>query len=97
VKRLVFLVLCAACGRAPRTHEVAIRNFRIEPDSLTVHVGDTVRWRNFDFVPHTVTAAGSFDSGEIAEDSTWTLVATRGRYDYICTLHPNMKGRLIVE
>jgi plastocyanin len=41
--------------------------------------------------------AGSFDSHSIAAGGTWRFVANKtGVYDYICTLHPNMKGTLKV-
>lgn len=55
-------------------------------------------WANRDPFPHTVTAAGVFDSHSIATGSSWKYVARKaGDYAYICTLHPNMKGMLRVE
>jgi plastocyanin len=75
-----------------------IEGTRYEPASLTVRRGDTVTWINKDPIPHTVTAAGAFDSKEIAAGKSWKHVAGKtGAYDYICTLHPNMKGTLKVE
>jgi plastocyanin len=60
--------------------------------------GATVTWVNRDPFPHTATARGAFDSGSIAPDGTWSWKAARaGRYEYVCTLHPNMKGVLVVE
>ena len=61
--------------------------------------GDTLEWRNNDPLPHTVTAKDAgLDSGEIAAHGTFRFTAkTRGRFDYICTLHPTMKGELIVR
>jgi plastocyanin len=97
VKRFAYLLLCVACNSAPRTQEVAIRDYRFEPGTLSVYVGDTVRWHNYDFVPHTATATGVFDSGDIAPNASWSTAATAGTHDYICTLHPNMKGTLIVR
>ena len=71
---------------------------RYEPSAITVKKGDTVTWVNKDPFPHTVTAAGKFDSRSIAADGKWTFRATQaGQFDYICTLHPNMKGTLKVE
>ncbi len=96
-RSLLLLVLCAACGRAPRTHEVAIRNFRFDPDTLVVEAGDTVRFHNYDFAPHTATAGGSFDSSSIPADSAWAFVPAAGTFAYICSLHPNMKGVLTVR
>jgi plastocyanin len=57
-----------------------------------------VTWENRDPFPHTVTSAGTFDSGSIPADGHWRYVASKpGRFEYICTFHPNMKGVLIVE
>jgi plastocyanin len=80
---------------------VEIRGFAFHPETLTVAAGDTVRWVNRDIVPHSATAgpdsARTFDSGSIATDGTWQLVARDGRYEYYCVLHPNMRGVLVVR
>ena len=87
----------------PKVVTVVIRAFKFEPATVTVHAGDTVEWKNEDIVPHTATADGSsekpaFDSGTIKTGATWRFVAPeKGTYNYICTLHPNMKGELIVQ
>ena len=56
-------------------------------------------WVNKDPFPHTATSkAGGFDSGEIAAAKSWKFVAAKtGEFEYICTLHPTMKGKLRVE
>ncbi|HET9650630.1 MAG TPA: cupredoxin domain-containing protein [Usitatibacter sp.] len=77
---------------------VVIEGTRYEPATVTVKRGTTVSFVNKDPFPHTVTAAGVFDSKEIGSGRTWKYkAAKRGRFDYICTLHPNMKGTLVVE
>jgi plastocyanin len=84
-------------------HEVstvrAISGFKYRPGVLAVNIGETVEWKNADIVPHTVTAVDkSFNSGSIAPGATWTLVAKKaGTFNYICTLRPNMKARLVVR
>jgi len=88
----------SAPAATPGTHVVTINNFKNQPAELTVKAGDTVEWKNEDIVPHTSTAKGVFDSGRIAKGASWMWVAAKpGTYDYICTLHPNMKGRVIVQ
>ena len=94
------MLACGAlyAGVGPATHTVAIDGVAYVPPTLTVHRGDAVTWVNQDPFPHTVTAAGSFDSHEIAAGASWRFVAHKaGVYDYICTLHPNMKATLKVE
>ena len=80
------------------THTVLIQAVSYQPARLTVQRGDTVVWVNKDPIPHTVTAAGSFDSKSIEVGGSWQYKAVKpGAYDYICTFHPNMKGTLTVE
>jgi plastocyanin len=87
----------------PKVVAVLIREFKFEPATVTVHVGDTVEWKNGDLVPHTATADGeaqkpAFDSGTIQTGAAWRYVAReKGTHNYTCTLHPNMKGKLTVH
>lgn len=84
---------------AAKHHVIVIRQVTFEPKVLTVRVGDTIEWENKDIVAHTATSdRKGFDSGIIAPGATWTYTAKRkGTYTYTCTLHPNMKGELIVR
>lgn len=97
-------------GTAPRSVStipgivtVVIRDFKFDPFTVTVHQGDTVQWMNHDNVPHTATedVEGKkpvFDSGNINTGTSWHYVAQKkGSYKYVCTLHPNMQGTLIVQ
>jgi plastocyanin len=55
-------------------------------------------WINKDPFPHTVTAAGKFDSKEIKPGESWSYkVQQAGDVSYICTLHPTMKATLHVK
>ena len=89
----------SAGGAGPATRTVTIDGFEFHPPVVTVRQGETVEWRNADPVPHTVTAKeAGLDSGQIAANGSWRFTAkTRGRFAYICTLHPIMKGELVVE
>ena len=84
---------------APKTHTVTIDATRFEPARLTVAPGDTVVWKNADLFPHTATSPlGVFDSKEIKPGRSWKyVVPKKGLFEYICTLHPTMKGTLIVK
>jgi plastocyanin len=84
---------------APVVHTVIIDGFEFHPPEVTVGKGDVVVWLNKDPVPHTATAkSAALDSGSIAASGSFRFTAKRvGRYDYICTLHPTMKGVLVVQ
>src|SRR5881296_638495 len=69
------------------------------PANLTVKVGKTVTWVNKDTVTHTVTSDGSsmFDSGFMPTGATFQFTFTTARtYPYYCTVHPYMKGTIVV-
>jgi len=79
---------------------IVINQFRYEPGALSVPRSSTVVWKNDDIVPHTATSVDgkSFDSGQIPAGSSRRIVLKQtGKYEYTCTLHPNMKGTLVVR
>jgi plastocyanin len=56
-----------------------------------------VTWTNFDSVTHTV----RFDDGEspvIGNGGTYSKTfSDAGTFDYICGIHPSMRGKVVVE
>lgn len=95
---LSLLVACSAKARAPVTHQVDIRAMQFVPAVLNVAVGDTVVWTNRDVVPHTVTAAGGFDSKQIDSNRQWQhVITTAGELRYVCTFHPTMQAKLVAR
>ena len=81
-----------------QTISVEIKNFRFDPDAITVPAGTTVIWTNQDSTPHTVTStSGLFDSGVMDQGENFSYVfQDPGTYDYYCLIHPYMKAKVIV-
>jgi len=74
---------------------ITIADFSYDPDQIETIVGATVTWSNADDFAHTVTAtgAGPLDSGEIGADGTYRATFDApGSYEYLCTIHPSMRG-----
>jgi plastocyanin len=76
------------------------------PETLTVSTGTTVTWTNGDSTLHTVTSGSAesgnsgteFDSSYLAAGKTFQhQFGTAGTFDYYCTLHPWMKGKVVVS
>jgi len=70
------------------------------PIAVKVESGTTVTWTNDDIVIHTVTEqeSESFDSGFIQAGASWDYTFDNsGEYNYYCTLHPWMKGAVLVS
>lgn len=108
MKRRTFLTaamaspIAAASGVLPAqsrksiVHDVAIRRFTFVPNQLNVHIGDVVRWTNFDLSPHTATANdGEFDTGSLEQGQSGSIEITSLMHDaYFCAFHPHMKATI---
>jgi plastocyanin len=69
------------------------------PSVITISSGTTVTWNNEDQIIHTVTdLGGKFDSGFIQAGETWDRTFdSKGDYYYFCSIHPWMRGTVIVS
>jgi plastocyanin len=100
---LLALLLAQApspAASAPKPAAVVhIKMFAFTPATVKIKPGDTVQWVNDDGDAHTVTSpAKLFDSGGMDTHDTWThTFRTAGTFAYICTLHPYMKGTVVVS
>ena len=83
---------------APPAAAVEIGNFTFKTPTLTVKPGTTVTWTNGDEDPHTVSATGGpFHSKTLTDGATFRYTfAKPGRYAYLCTIHPFMRGTVVV-
>lgn len=76
---------------------VVIKDFTFEPSQLTVKAGTTVTWKNEDSTVHTVTGTG-WDSGQVQPGAEFQKTFdTAGTYDYHCSIHPSMTGKVVVN
>jgi plastocyanin len=77
---------------------VRIVDFAFRPRRLEVPKGTRVRWVNRGDVSHTTTSTtGVWDSGTLAPGETFSRVfRKRGKFPYLCTIHPDMTGRIVV-
>ncbi len=74
------------------------------PSKIVIKQGNSVTWVNEDVAFHSVTSgyydepSEIFDSGYLDPEESFTFVFENiGTYDYFCTLHPWMKGQVIIE
>jgi plastocyanin len=89
----------AAMSAAPPANQITIKDFMFAPASLTIRAGTTVTWLNEDEEPHTVvSASGLFRSKAIDTQESFTFTFDKpGEYHFICTIHPQMSGTVIVQ
>jgi plastocyanin len=83
--------------------QIAYRDIAIDPDTVRVKVGSTIRWTNYDSTQANVTSEGGtggykFASKNFGEGGTFELKASKpGVIHYECTLYPvTMNGTIEV-
>lgn len=95
---IVASLLLAATPCLAAEVEVSIDNFTFKPAVVTIHVGDSVVWKNGDDIPHTVTEKDiNFHSEALDTGDSFTYIfTTPGEITYFCALHPHMTAKVIV-
>ncbi len=93
-----------------QVHNVSITGIKkdksFDPNPININVGDSVSWINNDNGIHTVTSGSDegpsigqeFDSGTVGSGQSFTHKFEKpGTYDYFCSIHPSMVGKVIVK
>jgi plastocyanin len=82
-----------------KSAEVKIDNFTFGPQSLEVPLNTSITWINRDDIPHTVVSEdGIFKSKALDTDDKFSFTFSKaGTYQYFCSLHPKMVGKITVR
>ena len=83
----------------PKAVAIAIDNFKFGVVSIEVAVGTTVTWTNRDDVPHTVASSTKvFKSPPLDTGDAYSYTFTSaGTFEYYCSMHPRMTGKIVVK
>ncbi len=90
----------SAAPEKPGTITVTIDNFSFAPMQLEIPAGTEVIWINKDDVPHTVVSDDHklFKSRALDTDEKFSFTfKDPGTYEYFCSVHPKMTGKIIVK
>ena len=84
---------------AGEANTIVLKDFHFSPMSLAVPAGATVIWKNLDGEPHTVVSdTGLFRSGGLDQNDSFTFKFDKpGTYKFICSIHPQMLGTIVVK
>jgi plastocyanin len=102
---LLFTALASTPGLAEDQQDagaspvVSIDHNTFIPSEITVAPGTIVTWVNNEAMPHTVVDLNKgFRSKTLVKDAKFSFTfTTAGDYSYLCSIHPNMKGKVIVK
>jgi plastocyanin len=89
-----------AAQEKPGATTVTIDNFSFAPMQLEIKAGTEVTWINKDDVPHTVVSDDHklFKSRALDTDEKFSFTfKDPGTYEYFCSVHPKMTGKIIVK
>jgi len=78
---------------------VTISNSVFSPREITISIGTMIIWTNNDSDQHTIISSigNEFTSVPLSQGDSFSHVFTRlGEYEYYCSLHPDMRGKIIV-
>ena len=84
---------------APAGAKVSITNFSFVPNVIEITAGQAITWTNDDGAPHAIAYRdGSPGARSMMPGETFTRVFDRpGSYDYNCSFHSFMTGRVVVR
>lgn len=91
-----------ASGKQPMAGTINIRNMMFTPSQITVAKGGTVTWTNNDTTTHTVvddlSNVDGPHSGDIPPGGKYSFTFNHtGSFQYHCTIHPSMRGTIVVK
>lgn len=83
---------------AVKTDTIVIKGMAFHPAKLTIHKGDKVVWVNEGIVEHDVSTDidRTWTSGTIEKGKSYETNPDKS-FKYICSIHPTMKGEIVVE
>ena len=80
---------------ASSVFNVQMKNNMFSPVIMQVNTGDTITWENRDPNTHTITGFDVNRTLNSGEAFSYTF-NNPGTYDYVCTIHSGMTGKIIV-
>ena len=94
------VAMFAARARRAEAEEVqvTIDNFTFSPTPVNIMAGNTVTWSNQDDTPHSIIIPKlNVKSQALDTDDTFShRFDDPGTFDYMCGLHPHMRGQVVV-
>ncbi|KAF2393940.1 cupredoxin domain-containing protein [Pseudomonas frederiksbergensis] len=101
MKKLLLTMVCLMLSMPVWAQDVKIdiKEFMFGSKDMTVAVGTKVTWVNDDEIPHTVAETHKvFRSGALDTNDSFSYVFnTPGEFEYFCSLHPQMIGKIVVS
>jgi plastocyanin len=102
IMMLFLLIIISACSEKipyhSRQYTVTLKEMQFQPAITTASEGDTIIFINHDMVVHNVTEAAhrEWTSSNLPPGQSWKFIV-KSSAEYYCTIHPVMKGRIVLK
>jgi plastocyanin len=96
--KMIFLCMFFSTGVYAKEVEVKMKSLSFDPKSVTISVGDSVKWENTAYTDHSASGEG-FDTGLVPPkgESKPIVFSKAGTYPYNCKIHgKTMSGTVVV-
>ncbi len=94
----LWLGFAAPTPSSATQYVIEIKGMEFGPSPPSLHVGDTILWKNSDIVRHTATAKSKeFDLMLKPGQSQSMVLGKAGRISVFCRYHPDMTMQLSVR
>ena len=78
-----------------------MQHYRFLPGDIAVKSGERVTWYNDDEIEHRIVLDNypAFDSGNMKQGASYSLIFSGppAEYNYHCSIHPKMRGKVVVK
>jgi plastocyanin len=95
------VLLCSAAVRHALAEDVTVTidNFAFAPTAVVMPRGAIVRWENRDDISHAIYCPALNLKSKLLDtnDIFRYRFEQQGTFDYICAIHPHMRGRVVVS
>ena len=93
------VVVQRVAAKAAAAAAVSIANFAFAPGNVTVAPGATITWSNDDGATHGLAYKdGAKGTDVLLPGQKFSRTYDKpGSYDYVCSVHPYMTGKVVVE
>lgn len=91
--------LLAATQLSAQGVSVKIESFKFAPATVSADANAAITWTNSDAAPHQVVVGSKNLKTAVLQkgQSGQLAIAEKGSYDYVCGIHPGMKGKIEIK
>jgi plastocyanin len=78
---------------------VTIESFKFGPETVSAAADAPISWTNKDGAPHQIVVASkSLKTAVLQKGQSAELkIKDKGTFDYVCGIHPSMKGKIEIK